>query len=502
MMGRLYASPRNLRAAAILLLLTGCTNTRDLGSIPDGGGSGAAGAGGASAGAAGRGGDGGASGVGGAGAAGTAGGIAGDGGGGTGGSTGVAGSSVGGATGSAGSGGTAAGGGPGGQGGSAGAAPGGATGAAGTTQAGGTAGGGRGGGTAGTGGGTAGRGGVTGTGGISGAGGSATGGAGAGGTGVAAGWTYRARTPETMTPWPTEITGTAAAYDSKRKRVVLYGGTHSNRQVPPVVTVSRSLWYWDGLTGKWDEVTPPPNTVWPTERTLMRMAYDPGRDRIVLWGGQGGGAETWEWDGVQWTEWPPGPQGPTATYLHAMTYDAVRGRVVLFDRYALYDWDPDAHRWVRASAPMGAAISNARIVYDSLRSKIVLYGGYLDAAGGSTTPADLFDWDPTQGWLDRTPSPMPATWPVNRANVVVYDTRRHRMVIYGGTTTAGVPDPGLVWEWDGARNSWTRRDDVAIGPPANITGAVYDPDRDKVVAHMGFYTQFEMKDGMWEFTSP
>ena len=58
-----------------------------------------------------------------------------------------------------------------------------------------------------------------------------------------------------------------------------------------------------------------------------------------------------------------------------------------------------------------------------------------------------------------------------------------------------------VWEWDGARNSWTRRDDVGLGPP-NVGDGTYDPDRDTIVTYVGFYSQFEMKIGMWEFTSP
>jgi hypothetical protein len=493
--------------AALLLALTGCTNKRDLGNIPDGG-----------AGATGNAGTSGGSGSGAGGQAGAASGAAGDGGGGNGGNGGNGGSissgtggAVGGATGAGGTagaggatgaGGTAGAGGATGAGGAAGAGgatgAGGAAGAGGATGAGGTAGAAARGGAGGTAGGVGGGGGAAGA--AAGSGGT-TGAAGAGGT-TGARWTFRDRTPATMTPWPVRLTGVTAAYDSTRKRVVLYGGVDTS--VSPPVT-SRSFWFWDGATGKWDTLDPPPATLWPPLRSQPQIAYDAARDRIVLWGGSdasGFPQDTWEWDGVQWANWPATSNGPVGTNAHTMTYADGRGTVMLFDTSSLFDWDGANHRWVmQAFLPLAmTGVSYARLAWDSLRSKVVLYGGYRSNEGTVHIPSKVLDWDSTNGWLDRKPATLPAAWPEWRRNLVVYDSRRSRLVIYGANSNS-VVDPGYVWEWDGARNSWTRRDDAGIGPP-NLDNGIYDPDRDVVVGYVGFYSQFEMKNGMWEYTSP
>jgi hypothetical protein len=62
------------------------------------------------------------------------------------------------------------------------------------------------------------------------------------------------------------------------------------------------------------------------------MTYDSVRQRVVLFGGLGGGSsrlnDTWEWDGQAWTQ--VADTGPAPRSGYAMTYDSRRQRVVLF----------------------------------------------------------------------------------------------------------------------------------------------------------------------------
>lgn len=65
-------------------------------------------------------------------------------------------------------------------------------------------------------------------------------------------------------------------------------------------TFLSDVWAWDG--SKWEEL-PTSNT---PARSGLNVAYDPTRDRFVLFGGvdrPGGRAldDTWEWDRMQWT---------------------------------------------------------------------------------------------------------------------------------------------------------------------------------------------------------
>ena len=62
------------------------------------------------------------------------------------------------------------------------------------------------------------------------------------------------------------------------------------------------------------------------------MAWDSARQRLLLFGGVVGptdNGETWEWDGASWTQRQP-TFSPAPTHGHAMAFDAVRQRVVLF----------------------------------------------------------------------------------------------------------------------------------------------------------------------------
>jgi len=58
------------------------------------------------------------------------------------------------------------------------------------------------------------------------------------------------------------------------------------------------------------------------------MAYDSGRGRTVLFGGTGAGADTWEWDGENWTQMAD--LGPPARSDAAMAYDTHRNQTALF----------------------------------------------------------------------------------------------------------------------------------------------------------------------------
>src|SRR5690606_6365331 len=68
-------------------------------------------------------------------------------------------------------------------------------------------------------------------------------------------------------------------------------------------------WHWDGVS--WLRRHPVTS---PSRRILFSMSFDPGRRRVVLFGGIGpSGAnldDTWEWDGITWTERTPAIKPP------------------------------------------------------------------------------------------------------------------------------------------------------------------------------------------------
>ncbi len=117
------------------------------------------------------------------------------------------------------------------------------------------------------------------------------------------------------------------AYDAERQQVVVFGGS------PEPGTALADTWTWDGTN--WTQESPSTN---PSPRYNSNMAYDAAQQQILLFGGLGfvGGsatnflADTWVWNGTNWTQEFPTTLPPPARAVHGMTYDSAHAQVVLF----------------------------------------------------------------------------------------------------------------------------------------------------------------------------
>ncbi|RMG69748.1 MAG: hypothetical protein D6711_18900 [Chloroflexi bacterium] len=70
----------------------------------------------------------------------------------------------------------------------------------------------------------------------------------------------------------------------------------------------------------------------PSARYAYRIAYDPVRQALILFGGYDGVnslGDTWEWDGQTWTQLHPA-LSPPPRHAHAMAYDPVNHVILLF----------------------------------------------------------------------------------------------------------------------------------------------------------------------------
>ena len=122
-------------------------------------------------------------------------------------------------------------------------------------------------------------------------------------------WDGVSRTWSAGPPGPPARAGAALAYDRVHKEIVLFGGGLRNG------AVFGDTWSLTAAHG-WTLKSPATS---PSARIGAAMAWNPVRERIVLFGGQTGGAssvvpeqDTWEWDGTTWTELPIVPPPPRA----------------------------------------------------------------------------------------------------------------------------------------------------------------------------------------------
>ena len=119
-----------------------------------------------------------------------------------------------------------------------------------------------------------------------------------------------------LSPGPRQ--GHCLVYDSRMRRMVLLGGYQSPN--PPAL---EEVWRFDGEG--WGRL---PGTG-PAARSLCGAAYDSRRDRVILFGGVGNNGytdlkgDTWEWDGESWrqaTDTTVGDSGPSRDGLRLQAW--------------------------------------------------------------------------------------------------------------------------------------------------------------------------------------
>jgi len=228
------------------------------------------------------------------------------------------------------------------------------------------------------------------------------------------------------------------------------------------------------------------------DRSTGRAVFVPGRNdhRYATL------EEVWAWDGTRWTlERPAGPR-PDARHGHALAYDSLRRRVVLFggqrarrpqdlrsdgDPRYLHDlWEWDGTRWslVRTvGAPPGRA--KAALAYDEFRRQLVLFGGErIPPWGGRDWLDDTWIYDPaTRRWTEVVTARPPAE---REAALIAYDPARARTFLYGGRL-GGVFSYAVsrdLWEWDGA--TWTEVPLPGLAP-AGRGALAYDGAQKRLV---------------------
>jgi hypothetical protein len=137
----------------------------------------------------------------------------------------------------------------------------------------------------------------------------------------------------------------------------------------------------------------------PAPRSHEAMVYDSARSRVVLFGGQKSYLQpemdyaqayyndTWEWDGEFWTQ--VADIGPLARSGAAMIYDRVRARVVLFggwdrqNNFSPDTWEWDGEAWKitlilrlnRQCEPLHMPIARPRLPMLQVVAKAAATGG-------------------------------------------------------------------------------------------------------------------------------
>ncbi|HTR49845.1 MAG TPA: DUF4215 domain-containing protein [Kofleriaceae bacterium] len=280
-------------------------------------------------------------------------------------------------------------------------------------------------------------------------------------------WANGAWPPMGTANAPSSRASTQMAYDEDVDQLVLFGGDNE------VMTTSTRLgdtWIEKTSGGAWTQETLPT----PTARWSASLAYQPLRGTIVMYGGTSTLADhdTWEWDGLAWTDRSTGSTNPGDRSGPCMV--ATRDHVVLFGGSSsdqeTWLWDGSLLTWTDVTMTKPPARTNSPLAYDTRRDRVVMFGGHV----GAVTSQDTWEWDGTD-WMPMSSTQTP---PARMGAALVYDERREVTVLFGGTDVLGNPIPADTWTWDGSE--WTPQTPAA-SPPAGAVVGTYDPLRGTVV---------------------
>lgn len=175
---------------------------------------------------------------------------------------------------------------------------------------------------------------------------------------------------------PSPRAGHDLAFRSLAGDTVLFGGdkVDSLDYSGPFLN---DTWTWDGAD--WSQASP---LLSPPPRSRHAMVYDSHRDRVVLYGGQGGSGilgDTWEWDGSSWLQINTAVSPPPLR-AHAMAYDSERQKVVLYGGelgigFSYETWEYDGTNWAKIKAGNPPVTDSVVMTYDSLRKECFLFSG-------------------------------------------------------------------------------------------------------------------------------
>lgn len=255
----------------------------------------------------------------------------------------------------------------------------------------------------------------------------------------------------------------------------------------------------------------------PSARSYSRMAYDAQRKNTVLYGGESlfdaatqltyDSDETWIWTGGAWQQVFPVNHPPQRS-AQGMVYDSLRTRVLLFGgRHAkttptgdisFYNdtWTWNGSDWSElhpANAPEPRQF--AALAYDSARDRVILYGGTRKTADGKSNEGayDTWEFDGTT-WTKITDSEPKVNFPQ-----LAYDVKRNQTILVGvdpaSTTVATV-----MYLYEPANKSWKKHTPDKLPGCVNDSSMTYRSSIDRVVLVGGVCSvETPQTDQTWEW---
>ena len=271
-----------------------------------------------------------------------------------------------------------------------------------------------------------------------------------------------------------------AVYDAIGGQMLLFGGCSSGFGPCP----QDDLWAFDLTTHRWTEKTSRPS---PFPRQHYGMAYDTRRDRMIVFGGSGSGAlnDTWEYDprADSWRQLSL-QHSPSPRSRVEATYAADRGAIYFFGGSTSSGSSNEL--WKLASGiiseqPTPRISDNGIINVFSGATGAVAPGEIVSIFGENLGPEEgvVLGYDPQTNRLPKVASNVSVTW--NGIAAPLYFVRQDQVNVQIPYELQNSTEARLVVTRNG-RNSQEKRVEIVATRPGlypavwNQDGSINSPD--------------------------
>jgi hypothetical protein len=242
---------------------------------------------------------------------------------------------------------------------------------------------------------------------------------------------------------PAERIKAAFAYDTNRKKAILFGGSGANNKLRD------DTWEWDGKAWKQNMATG------PLIRNHALAAYDKKNKVVVMFGGVGPNgllSDTWLFDGSVWKQ--ADANGPKDCLPHGMIYNEAMEKIILVTLSVIRDpkdeahatnnmWEWTGNSWKKFSDSTAfTSSSNLQAVSAFKDDGIVLFDG------SDVTNNKCKTWIFAKShWESRT-----IDGPSGRfGHAMAFDKKKGKTILFGGFGNGKLLND--LWSWDG--QAWT-----------------------------------------------
>ena len=254
----------------------------------------------------------------------------------------------------------------------------------------------------------------------------------------------------------------AFGYDPATSQLVLFGGYG---QVDGSNGVLADTWTFDG--SDWTEQAP--GTV-PTSQPADSLAFDSATSQMLMYGDASGSSNdnsnTWLWSGSDWSDVTPAPSSPQLNANSPVAYDTATSQLVAVVNDFTFTWNGTQSAELGTGPGQLAPFGCGKMAYDAATSQLVFYDAGCE--GGPYT----WIWNGSS-WDEQSPTTSPPAEADGAA--LAFDTATGQLVLVGDLRTGSGSADEETWVWNGS--TWAEETPATSPPLGNAQGSLaYDPN--------------------------